>query len=113
MLESDKVEEIETFLKNQKKGKSTTVLIPCKKCNETKKIEINKSMVENVENFPFPIFLMHCADNSEGKIEIHTLIAYLDNKLNCRHVEFLEGNQVFITPFILYNSNLLHVYCQR
>ncbi len=42
---------------------------------------------------------------------IHTLVAYLDAQLKCRSVEFITSNQVFITPFILYNPSLLNVYC--
>lgn len=87
--------------------------IPCEICNRTFKVKIPSSLAVKVENFPFPIVLMHSASQDDGKREIHTMIAYLDHELHCRHVDHVSGERVFITPYIIYNPSLLQVYCVK
>lgn len=85
--------------------------VPCKLCNRIFTVGIDPSIIEKVnqeERFPFPIVLMHLAGGEKGKSEeVHTLIAYIDKQMHCRHVTVLDGKRVFITPYILYNPNLI------
>lgn len=49
----------------------------------------------------------------DGVKQVHTLVAYIDKNLKCRHVEVLSGKRLFITPFILYNPSLLFLSCNK
>lgn len=87
------------------------VHVPCSMCKRTFSLGLSEDIFTYVERFPFPIVCMHTAGDS-GK-EVHTLVAYVDKQFKCRHVEYLVGNRVFITPFILYNPTLLQLQCSK
>ena len=88
--------------------------VPCSLCNRIFKVSIDKRVINNLEQFPFPIVLMHYAAEDENhKSEVHTLIAYIDQHMSCRHVTVLDGRRVFITPYILYNPNLIAISCSK
>lgn len=91
---------------------SKTLRIPCSKCNKTYKIKLPMDISNNIEHYPFPIVLMHTGNENDRR-KIHTMIAYIDKELKCRHVDFLEGKRVFITPYIVYNPSLLQMYCNK
>lgn len=93
----------------EKDDNKKTVLIPCPNCGEIVKIQLDVSITNKIECFPFPILAMH---TGAGK-NIHTLVAYIDKQLRCRHAEYLSGKRVFITPFIAFNPSLLQIYCNK
>jgi hypothetical protein len=103
--------ENETELKDNKNKIKHTTRVPCKFCNRIFTVGLDERVLkkmEKIDRYPFPIVLMHLANNEkEDKEEVHTLIAYIDKQLNCRHVTILDGKRVFITPYILYNPNLI------
>ncbi len=103
---------IETHLKNEQNKDQKTLRIPCKKCGKSYKIQVPLNITEEVDHFPFPLILMHSADDADGE-KIHTMLAYIDKNLKCRHVDFLKGKRVYITPYIVYNPSLLQVYCKK
>ncbi len=104
---------IETEFESKGASKNIT-RVPCSKCKRVFKVVIEREVIENAEIFPFPIVLMHYSDESEdSKRGVHTLIAYIDKKMNCRHVSVLDGKRVFITPYILYNPNLIVLSCSK
>lgn len=84
----------------------------CSKCGRVFKAEITQDILDDIERYPFPIVLMHVSVE-DGKKEVHTLVAYIDKQLNCRHVSVLLGKKLFITPYILYNPNLLVLSCNK
>jgi len=87
-------------------------MVPCKKCgSRIFKIKLTEDLLNDIEKFPFAIISMHLSH--DGKRQIHTLIAYIDRKFKCRHVEVLSGKRIFITPYILYNPNLLFLSCNK
>lgn len=95
---------------NQKVHKT---LVPCRKCGDRVfSVTLSQDLIDAVERFPFTIVLMHVGEE-DGKREVHTMVAYIDKDLNCRHVEILTGKKVFITPYILYNPNLLYLSCNK
>ena len=84
--------------------------IRCKECDgRVFNISISDELLKDVEKFPFTIVSMHAA--VDGSKKIHTLLAYIDKHLQCRYVEALTGKCVFITPYVLYNPNLLFLSC--
>jgi len=85
--------------------------IPCKQCGRVFRINISDEILQDVEKYPFPLILMHLAKD-ETK-EFHTVIAYIDQNFQCRHVEYLIGKRVFITPYILYNPSLMMLRCNK
>ena len=86
--------------------------IPCKKCGgRIFKIKISEDLLNDVEKFPFAIISMHLSN--DGTRQVHTLVAYIDRAFKCRHVEVLSGKRIFITPYILYNPNLLFLSCNK
>ncbi|MBD3227017.1 MAG: hypothetical protein GF329_02430 [Candidatus Lokiarchaeota archaeon] len=91
--------------------KTNIINVHCSKCNEIFKIGITHDTLETIDKFPFPIVLMHYSHT--GDESVHTLIAYIDKELNCRHVEYLVGKKVFITPYILYNPAKLVLSCNK
>jgi hypothetical protein len=95
-----------------KKDVVKIALVPCSRCGRVFKAEITQDILNDVERYPFTIVLMHVSVEN-GKKEIHTLVAYLDKSLNCRHVTVLLGRRLFITPYVLYNPNLLILSCNR
>jgi len=97
------------------KGSSKNITrVPCSKCDRVFKVVIDEDVLEKAERFPFPIVLMHYSDEDKDiKQEVHTLIAYIDKQLNCRHVTVLDGKRVFITPYILYNPDLIVLSCSK
>lgn len=86
--------------------------VPCPKCNRVFKARITTDILEDVERYPFTIVLMHVSSEKD-KREVHTLVAYIDKELHCRHVNLLLGKKLFITPYILYNPNLLSLSCNK
>jgi hypothetical protein len=56
------------------------------------------------------VIAMHTGNEGSHPV-VHNLVAYIDKQLKCRHTEYLDGSRVFITPYILYNPNLLRVFC--
>jgi len=94
-----------------KEIQTKTVLVLCEKCKRVWKAKLEVSMLQDIKNYPFPIVMMHTDPVNTGKM--HLLIAYIDMHLKCRHVDYLHGNQVFITPFIVYNPHLLRVFCNK
>ena len=105
----DRIEEILNLTKQEDFVK---LRIPCKKCNKTFKINVPRNIAVDVDQFPFPIILMHSAEE-DGKRKIHTMLAYIDQNLKCRHVDHLKGQRVYITPYIVYNPSMLSVYCAK
>lgn len=99
-------------MKNQE-DKAIKVRIPCPKCSFIIIIKMDEKYVKELEtkdiSFPFPIIAMHTI--MKPKREIHTLVAYIDKQLKCRHAEYLSGERVFITPYIVYNPSLLQMFC--
>ncbi len=90
-------------IKNKIKGMTS---IRCKECGgRVFNITISDELLQDVERYPFTIVSMHAA--ADGSKKIHTLVAYIDNHLQCRHVEALTGKRIFLTPYVLYNPNLL------
>ncbi len=87
------------------------VLVPCPICNRVFHQQLSSDIVEDVDRFPFPIVCMHTA--GQGGKEVHTMVAYVDKQLKCRHVESLPGKRVFITPYIMYNPSLLQLQCGK
>lgn len=85
--------------------------VPCKQCGRVFKVNITDEILQDVQKFPFPVVLMHISN--DDKKEVHTLIAYIDDNLHCRHVENLIGKRVFITPYILYNPSLMMLRCNK
>jgi hypothetical protein len=94
------------------KQKAKITRVPCPKCNRIFKAHISLDILEDVERYPFNIVLMHVSIE-EDKKEVHTLVAYIDKELKCRHVNLLLGKKLFITPFILYNPSLLSLSCNK
>lgn len=94
-----------------KKDVVKIALVPCSKCGKIFKVEITQDILNDIERYPFTIVLMHVSSVENGKKEIHTLVAYLDKYLNCRHVTVLLGRRLFITPYVLYNPTLLILSC--
>jgi hypothetical protein len=87
-------------------------MIPCKKCGgRIFKIKLSKDLITDIEKFPFAIISMHVSH--DGMRRVHTLVAYIDRNFKCRHVEVLSGKRLFITPYILYNPNLLFLSCSK
>ena len=101
----------QTDIENESKIVGKT-LIPCKECEDRIfKIAITEDLLEDVEKYPFTIVTMHAAH--DGTKKVHTVVAYIDKQLQCRHAEVLTGKRVFITPYILYNPNLLFLSCVK
>jgi hypothetical protein len=94
------------------KKKKYVTMVPCSECKRVFKTIIEKQVVENVERFPFPIVLMHYASKDDNR-EVHTMIAYIDKDMQCRHCTVLDGKRVYITPYILYNPNLIALSCNK
>lgn len=111
-LDLPSAEEVEKHFASKTENKFKKLRIPCCKCNKTYKINLPMDITNDVENYPFPLVLMHTAHENDRN-KIHTLIAYIDKDLKCRHIEFLEGKRVFITPYIIYNPSLLQMYCNK
>jgi hypothetical protein len=87
-------------------------MIPCRYCgNRIFKINISKDLLNDIERFPFAIITMHVSN--DGLKQVHTLVAYIDKNLTCRHVELLSGKRFFITPYVLYNPSLLFLSCNK
>ncbi|MBN1800793.1 MAG: hypothetical protein JW891_04760 [Candidatus Lokiarchaeota archaeon] len=84
----------------------------CPECKRTFNVEITHEIIDNVDRYPFTIVLMHVSEQ-EAKREVHMLVVYIDQQLNCRHVTLLLGKRLFITPYILYNPNLLMLSCNK
>lgn len=94
-------------------SKEYSVSIPCKQCGgRIFKVNISEDVIQSVERYPFTIVCMHVGLDAEKK-QVHTMVAYIDKELNCRHVEVLQGKKVFVTPYILYNPNLLFLSCNK
>ncbi|TFF86407.1 MAG: hypothetical protein EU551_01630 [Promethearchaeota archaeon] len=87
------------------------IKVSCSKCGEIFKIGITDDTLKTIDRFPFPIVLMHISHS--GDKNVHTLIAYIDRDLRCRHVEYLVGKKVYITPYILYNPAKLVLSCNK
>lgn len=97
-----------------KTEKKLTTRVPCSKCGgRVFKVEIDQEVFENIQRYPFPIILMHSSTSEKERREVHTLIAYIDKDLQARHVTILDGKRVFITPYILYNPNLIAFSCNK
>ena len=39
--------------------------------------------------------------------EVHTMVAYIDKQFHFRYVKALTGSKIFVTPYIVYYTNLL------
>lgn len=92
------------------KSKLFEVNVPCSQCKKTFSVSVDVDKMSQKSN-PFPLLFMHTRD--WGEKAVHIMIAYIDKNANCRHVELLDGDTVFITPFIIYNPELLSVYVYR
>ncbi len=88
-----------------------TTNIPCDSCKKTYHIDVREETIREQSRYPFPILVMHTW--SWGRRQVHSLIAYIDKDGKCRHTELLDGNRVFITPYIVYNPDMLNVYMYR
>lgn len=104
------------LLKNQEKGVRTKV--PCNKCGgRVFEVSLTQDLIDDVKRFPFTIVLMHVGMNpdnpEESSREVHTMVAYIDKQFHCRHVQVLTGRKVFVTPYIVYNPNLLYLSCNK
>ncbi len=103
MVEEEKVtEEHQTY----------KVRVSCPDCQGRQfKVTLTQDMIDSIESFPFEVVLMHIAGSE--KRTVHTLIAYIDKNLECHHSVCLTGRRVIITPYILYNPNLLYFSCYQ
>ncbi|MBD3197681.1 MAG: hypothetical protein GF317_21695 [Candidatus Lokiarchaeota archaeon] len=82
------------------------VIVTCPECpNRDFKVRVSPDLLESVESFPFELVLMHVA--GDDKKHVHTLVAYIDKNLECKHSVCLTGRRVIVTPYILYNPRLL------
>ena len=111
---TEKVTEEET---NQKEFKTR---VPCKECGgKIYTLILTQDMLNSIEKYPFTIVCMHVGieEKKETKTyfgkEVHTMVAYIDKDLHCRHVEVLTGKRVYVTPYILYNPKLLQLTCNK
>ncbi|MBD3194835.1 MAG: hypothetical protein GF317_07265 [Candidatus Lokiarchaeota archaeon] len=95
-----------------KKDAKFETMVPCSECNRVFKIVVSEDVVDSVERFPFPIVLMHYSSKNDKKA-VHTMIAYIDKDMQCRHCTVLDGKRVYITPYILYNPNLVALSCNK